>query len=123
MHSATPSWLCAGILSLWEVSAAVAADGIHKSGQQLQRNSPNHPGIARTWNSDRSLADSQALAATMKARAWTRRSSRVAFSMLRYGCNLPSFIISLPAMAPVISVKRPFSAGGLITWLDLKLDA
>jgi hypothetical protein len=40
-------------------------------------------------------------------------------------CALPSLpTINSRAMAPVIKVKRPvFSAGGIMTWLELKFDA
>ena len=50
-------------------------------GQPLRRNSPGHRGITSDFEFSSSRADSQALAATMNARALTRFSSRVALSM------------------------------------------
>jgi hypothetical protein len=69
--------------------------------------------------------DSQALAATMKARACSRLSSLVALSMYETTATFPSFpTTNSRAIAPVIMVRRPvFSAGGIITWLELKLEA
>src|SRR5437016_9965825 len=70
-------------------------------------------------------ADSQALAPTTKALAKTLFSVRVALSMYETASALPVFPIAISrAIAPVTSVNLPvFSAYGIITWLELKLDA
>src|SRR5207248_11687227 len=70
-------------------------------------------------------ADSQALAATTIARAFTRFSERVALSTYETAVALPSLSTRISrAMAPVIKVSLPvFVAGGMNTWLELKLEA
>src|ERR1700748_1307405 len=70
-------------------------------------------------------ADSQALAATTTARAFTLSTERVALSIYETPVALPSGPTMISrAMAPVINVSFPvFKAGGISTWLELKFDA
>src|SRR5580692_3473638 len=70
-------------------------------------------------------ADSQALAASTTARAFTRFSVRVPLSMYETPSALPSLpTITSRAIAPVTIVSLPVAiAGGIITWLELKFEA
>src|SRR5215469_16829574 len=72
-----------------------------------------------------SRADSQALAARTMAAALTRFSDLVALSIYETPVALPSLSMRISrAIAPVTSVRRPVAiAGGMRTWLELKLEA
>ena len=72
-----------------------------------------------------SRADSHALAASTTALAYTRFSVRVTTSMYETPWALPSApTMTSLAIAPVSMVSLPvFIAGGMSTWLELKLEA
>src|SRR5262252_6043651 len=85
--------------------------------------SPSGKSVEDVFSNKR--ADSQALAATTTDLAYTRFSAREALSIYETPLALPFLSTRTSrAIAPVIRVRRPvFCAGGMSTWLELKLEA
>src|SRR5271163_2135711 len=111
----TPSWLCGGIFSS---AGTIPHPSLPTESVRYLPTAPEELAIPLgncedlEFNNNR--ADSQALAASITARAFTRCSVRVALSMYETPVALPSLpTMTSRAIAPVTIVNLPvFIAGG-----------